>query len=145
MINYDDLVKMWVIDSNIDSTDLMNDVRRVPELHAKYYKMFIEERMRLKKLTSKKDVLVKDKSEYYGGSMDIEDIKERNWPPLPKMIMKTDIQKHIDADKEIIELNLRICYSHDLVAYLEDVINNLKYRTQALRLTFDIMKFQSGG
>lgn len=143
-MTYEELSKMWNEDGQIDDTDIANEVLRVPKLHNKYYTLFVEETLRLKKLKAQRSVIIGDKTDYYSGQMDIEDIKERGWAILPKMILKSDIARHLDSDSDIIEINLKISYKESVCKFLESIIGMITYRQQSLRLIHDVERFRSG-
>lgn len=144
MLSYEELSKLWSEDAKIDATDIIGETLKLPLLHSKYYDLFITETLRLRKLEAKRNTLIRDKSDYYNGNMDIEDVKERGWSPLVKMIIKADVQKHIDADTEIIDLNLRISYVREVAEFLKDILKQISNRGYNLRLIHDVRKFESG-
>ena len=143
-MTYDDLAEHWRKDSKLDVTDISGETVNIAILHAKYYHFYITEGMRLKKLESERSKLTKDKYEYYSGTMDIEDIREKGWKPLQKMIMKADVQRYIDADQEVIDLNLKIGYVRSVVDYIDSILKMINNRGYNLRLIFDIRRFESG-
>lgn len=144
-MDYETLNEMWVNDSDIDSNNLTDEVRNVPKLHSKYFSLLIEQNMRLKRLESKKISLVSDKYDYYSGSMDIEDVKERGWKPMQKLVLKGDIQRYVDSDPDVIELNLKIAYVKSILDYLESIIKMISNRSYNLKLIFDYTRFREGG
>ena len=143
-MNYDELSEHWKKDSKLDLTDITTETVNISLLHAKYYHFYITEGIRLKKLESERAKLSKDKYEYYSGTMDIEDILERGWKPIQKMIMETDVQRYLDADSDLIEMNLKIGYVRSVVDYIESILKMINSRGYNLRLIFDIRKFESG-
>lgn len=144
-MTYEELNTMWAEDGAIDSSDIISEVTKIPELHNKYYTLLVEETLRLKQLMSKSKILLNEKTEYFSGQMDIEDIKERGWKPLPKMILKNDVSRHVDADTDVIELNLRIAAKKSVCDFLESIVGMIQYRSQSLKLIHDVERFRSGG
>ena len=110
MTALDDYFDLWAEDSKIDRTELGEESIKIPQLHHKYYKMYSLERLNLVKLQEEMKILKKDKVEYYTGTMAEEDLKERGWQPNPLRILKTDIPVHMEADKDFVDLNLKIAY-----------------------------------
>lgn len=144
-ITYDELSEMWAADSDIDSNDITGEVQKLSKLHSKYYKLYIEETLRAKKIETTKQKLMSDKYDYYSGVMDIEEIRERGWKPLPKLILKNDVQRHVDNDEQVIELTLKLAYAKSVVDYLESITKMISNRGYNLRLIFDFERFRSGG
>jgi hypothetical protein len=101
--------------------------------------------LRTEKLKSDLKELQKAKRDYYDGSMDEAELKQRGWKPYPKKIMKTDLGMVVEADKDIINLTLKVAYHLATTKYLEDIIKTLNNRNFLLRNIIDWAKFQSGG
>jgi hypothetical protein len=143
-MDYAKLSEMWSIDSDINIHDISEEVKNIPNLHSKYFNIYIEQSMKLKKIETKKLKLYSDKYDYYSGQMDIEDIKERGWKPLQKLILKADVQRIIETDDQIIELNLKIAYLKSVIDYLESIIKIVNNRGYNLKLIFDYERFRNG-
>ena len=73
----DELLENWKADAEIDRTELGNEAIKIPQLHSKYFKFYSTERLALRKLEEDAKVLKKQKYEWFNGSMDYEDLKDR--------------------------------------------------------------------
>ncbi len=140
----DDINEMWAKDAPIDETNLIGESKRIPTLHSKYYSMYYEEALRVKKLKADLAELKRDKMEYYGGSMAEEDLRERGWKPFQLKVLRNDLDKYIVSDKDIIKLSLKIDYHTERANYLEDIIKTIHSRNFVIKSMIDVMKFQSG-
>ena len=47
-MNIESIFKLWDEDSKIDATQLQYESLKIPQLHNKYYKIYITERVKLK-------------------------------------------------------------------------------------------------
>ena len=83
--------------------------------------------------------------EYYNGSMDDAELKQRGWKPNPLKILRADINRYIETDKDIINMSLRIDYQRAIVEYLEDIIKQINQRNFYINNAVAMLKFQSGG
>ena len=101
-MSIDELFELWKKDSEIDRSELGEASIAIPQLHYKYYKIFAQERLKLRKLQAEYKVLYKDMWEYFQGNMSEEDLKGRGWEPNPLRILKSDLATYIDSDKDII-------------------------------------------
>ena len=137
--------KMWAEDAIINETNLSQESGKIPGLHAKYYKIYYRAVMKANKLKADLKVLEKDKIEYYNGTMAMEDLKERGWKPNPLKILRSDMDKYIHSDKEIIKLSLQIDYYTGMAKFLEDVIKQINNRNFIIKNMIDFQKFQNGG
>ena len=144
MAALDDYFDLWAEDSKIDRTELGEESIKIPQLHHKYYKMYSLERLNLVKLQEEMKILKKDKVEYYTGTMAEEDLKERGWQPNPLRILKTDIPVHMEADKDFVDLNLKIAYNKEKVEFLEAVVKTLNIRSYQINNAINWEKFKVG-
>ena len=69
---------MWERDAQIDRTELGEESLRIPQLHSKYFKIFSQERLLLRKMEVELKQLYKNKFEWYNGSISEETLKIGN-------------------------------------------------------------------
>jgi hypothetical protein len=139
-----DISTIWAGDSPIDETNLVGESKRIPLLHSKYYNMYYKEVLRVKKLKAEYKELEMDKRNYYDGSMAEEDLREKGWKPFRLKVIRNDLDKYIQADKEVIKLSLTIDFHTANANYLEDIIKTIHSRNFIVKNMIDILKFQSG-
>jgi hypothetical protein len=141
----EEIEREWEKDHPINETDLGAEARNIPKLHSKYYKMYVRAALKLKKLKADLVELEKDKKDYYNGSMSREDLTERGWKPYQEKLLRVDIPKYIESDKDVQELSLKIGYLSEVVKYLEEIIRNINNRNFLLKTILDYNRFTSGG
>lgn len=141
----DDINEMWSKDCKINETDLMTESRRIPELHSKYYNLFFKEALKVKKIKSDLKELERAKFEYYTGSIDEEELKERGWKPNPLKILRQDIDKYLQSDRDIINISLKIAYHEERANYLESIVRQINNRNFIIKSMIDWARFQAGG
>ena len=139
-----DIAAIWAADSPIDETNLLGESKRIPSLHSKYYNLYYREVLRVKKLKAEYKELEMDKRNWYDGSMAEEDLREKGWKPLQRKVIRNDLDKHIQADKDVIKLSLTIDFHTANANYLEDIIKTIHSRNFVVKNMIDILKFQSG-
>lgn len=140
----DDISELWSKDSKIDETNLMGESKRIHELHSKYYNLYYKEALKVKKLRYDYKELEMAKREWIDGSMAEEDLRERGWRPFQKKVIRQDMDKYIQSDKDIINLSLKIDYHSVRANYLEDIVKTIHSRNFIIKNIIDIMKFQAG-
>lgn len=143
-MNIDEIITIWTADSKIDRTELGEESLKITQLHAKYYKIFSMERLKLRKLEIDYKVLYKQKWDYFLGHMDIDELNERGWEPNPLKILKQDINLYIDSDKQIIEHNMKVLLAKEKVEFLENIIKSLTSRGFNIKSAIDWEKFKVG-
>ena len=139
-----DIAAIWAADSPIDETNLLGESKRIPSLHSKYYNLYYREVLRVKKLKAEYKELEMDKRNWYDGSMAEEDLREKGWKPFQRKVIRNDLDKHIQADKDVIKLSLKIDFHTANANYLEDIIKTIHSRNFIVKNMIDILKFQSG-
>lgn len=140
----EDISEIWAQDSRLDETNLLQESKRIPELHSKYYNMYIKEALKVRKLKADYKELEHAKTEYYNGNMDEEELRERGWKPFRLKVIRQDLDKYIQADKDIINLSLKIDLYSARADYLEDIIKTIHSRNFIIRNMIEIIKFQHG-
>ena len=143
-MNTDDISKIWAADSSIDETNLVAESKKIPQLHSKYYNLYYREVLRVKKLKAEYKELEMEKRHYYDGSMDEQTLKEHGWKPFQLKVLRNDIDKYIQADKDIIKMSLTVDYHSANANYLEDIIRTIHSRNFIIKNMIDILKFQAG-
>lgn len=141
----DEIQMMWERDVQIDRTELGEESLRIPLLHSKYFKVFSQERLTLRKLEGDYKLLYRDKYEWYNGTITQELLSEYNWEPNPLKILRTDIPMHLDADRDLNNLSLKIEMQKEKVDFVESVIKSLTARGFQIKSAIEWARFQMGG
>lgn len=135
----------WQRDAVISPDELDADARNVPLLHARWWRRYISERLRFKKLELDYKTLYHQKYEWYSGKMLDEDRIKLGWEPNPKLIrLREDIIRHIDADRDIQKLVGQRALVEETLRFLEDVIKSINKRGYDIKNAIDFLRFKSG-
>lgn len=137
--------RMWATDCKIDELDISGEARRIPVMHNKYYMLLVKFALKAKKLKAELSELERVKTEYYNGSLDEMELKRRGWKPFALKVLRQDIGKYIESDKDIIDLSLNIDYHLSTANYLEDIIKQINNRNFLLSNIINWEKFRAGG
>jgi hypothetical protein len=140
----DDIKNMTNKDLVMDETELDTESMKTPQLHNKYLIILSDERLILRKMESDFNVLKRDKWLYYTGKMSKEELEDRGWEPFHLNILKTDIDRFLSSDNDIIHVTNKIALQKEKVDYLENVIKIINNRQWSIRSTIDWLKFTNG-
>lgn len=140
----EDIYEMWAKDSEIDQTNVSGESANIPKLHNKYFRVYMEEGMKLKQLRAKYKQLKLLKEQYYRGELDITELQQYGWEPQPLKILRTDIGTYIDADQDMINLSLKVGMIEEKVNYLEAIIKMISNRGFQLKTIVDWERFRTG-
>lgn len=140
----DDILASWAVDAEQDITAIGDNAMAIGRLHHKYYSILIQENMLLYKYSNDMKVLKLDKREFLTQGPS-EENKNLGWKLPPKgKIIKSDVDVYIDADKDIIELSLKIAMQNEKIELLQSLIKVVVNRNFTLRIALDWEKFKSG-
>ena len=140
----DEIRKLVGVDLIMDETELDKESMKTPQIHNKYLIFHTDEKLILGKMKSDFNVIRKNKWLYYTGKLSKEELDEFGWDTFDLNILKTDIDKFLDSDEDIIALANRIFLQQEKVNYLESVIKIINNRQWYIRSVIDWLKFTSG-
>ena len=143
-MNLEQIRKMAQEDIPMDKTELDIESMKTPQLHNKYLVLFTDEKLLLTKLNSELKILERNKWLYYTGKMSQEQLEEHDWEPFDLNILKTDIDRFMQADNDIITLSNKVALQKEKVNYLENIIKIINNRQWSIRSTIDWLKFTNG-
>lgn len=131
-------------DLKIDETRLDEESLRTPQLHNKYLMLLLRLKNRKDKLERELKGLQKDKWLYYTGKMSEEDLKKLGWEPFELNVLRTDVDRIMDADRDLLEIEGKYKEISRIVDYVEDVVKVISNRQWSIRAAIDWQKFTNG-
>jgi len=140
----DDIMEMWSEDCNVNRLELGEESLKLPKLHSKYLRIFTEERLLHRRLEGERKELILLKHDYFRGVMPEEDLRANGWEPFRLNVLKSDIPMYIEADQDIIKMNLRIAMQQEKVDALESIIRSINNRGYLIKNAIEFAKFQVG-
>jgi hypothetical protein len=143
-ISLNEIRKMVESDIKIDNTQLDKESLNIPQMHNKYLCILMDEKLVLKKYEGDYSILKKNKWLYYTGKLSEEQLSELNWEPFELAILRQDVDKFLDSDKELITLKNKIEYQNEKINYLENIVKGISNRIWNIRAAIDWIKFTQG-
>jgi len=140
----EEIQKLWERDAEIDRTELGEESLKIPQLHSKYYKIFSQERLLLRKFQNEEISLKAKKREYFLGLMDPEELHNLGWEPQPLQILKADVGEYIASDPDMIQSDQKRAYQQEKVDFLDNIIRSLVNRGFNIKSAIDWEKFKVG-
>lgn len=141
----DEIHALWSQDCEINRIELGEEALKIPKLHSKYLRMFSDERMLLRKLEEDRNTLKLLKIDYYRGVLPEEDLRANGWEPFRLSVLKSDLPMYLDADQDVIKINLKISVQQEKVDTLEAIIKSISNRGYLIKSAIDFEKFKVGG
>jgi len=146
-LRIEDVLEMWKTDSEIDELKLDEASQESARLHAKYLEMLSVTRLQLKRKEAEFKVLLKDKFLWYNGKLSKDEMDARGWDydPLNGLkVLKGDMDRFYDSDTDIQNAQMKIDYLKELVATLEEIMGNIRFRSNNIKNMIEWRKFTSG-
>ena len=128
-------------DLKINDTELDLESLKTPQLHNKYLKHLNKFKLLLSKSNIDYYTLRKEKWEYYTGKAPAQVYAEK---PFNLKILKTDIDKYMDADPELVKLKQKVEYIQTVIDFLDRTIKQISNRGFQIKNAIDWRKFTSG-
>jgi len=143
-IKLESIFEMWDADSKIDRNCLDSESLNTSVLHAKYHKIYTNERLILRKYEIDLKELKLNKFEFLTQGHTAE-TQAAGWqlPPAGR-ILKAEANNYVDVDKEVINLSLKVGIQHEKIGLLESIIRSLNNRGFQIKNAVDYIKFTSG-
>lgn len=138
------IMEEWEKDSDIDKTELGDAALKLAKLHHKYYRFLVNEKMILKTYEADMHSLKLDKYEFFTQGPNEETMKKSWVLPAKGLILKADIPMYMSADKDIINLSLKIGLQEEKIQALESIIRTLNSMGYNIKAAIDFYKFVNG-
>ena len=139
-----EILALWETDSKVDTIELDKESLKIPSLHNKYLKIYASENLQLKKMNHDFKEMERDKFEYYSGKMSGEDLKDRGWDQFDHKLLKQDIPRYLESDRELIKLLLKIDYQKEKVETVKSIMTNINGRSFYINNAITWQKFLNG-
>ena len=140
----EEIQEFWNADREIDITELANESVRIPQIHDKYLKIYIDERIRLKGLQFELTKLVRLKTDYYAGKLTQEELEKLGWEQFLQRLLKNEISTYIESDSDIIKHKKNIVLIEEKCYYLDSIIKMISNRGFQIKGAIDWIKYKSG-
>jgi|TARA_R110000822_G_scaffold114913_1_gene246642 hypothetical protein len=128
-------------DLKINDTELDLESLKTPQLHNKYMKHYTKFRLLLTRSEDELKVLKRDRWEYYTGKANPQVYQDK---PFDLKIMRTDIDKYLDADEDIQRMSQKVSYLNTIVDFLDRTLRQITNRGFAIKNAIDWKRFTSG-
>lgn len=125
----------------INDTELDLESLKTPQLHNEFLKHLTTFKLMLSRAETEYNILKKDKWEYYTGKADAEVYAKK---PFDLKILRTDIDKYLDADVDLQKAKQKVDYLETTVDFLDRTIRQISNRGFTIKNAIDWRKFTSG-
>jgi hypothetical protein len=128
-------------DLKINDNELDLESLKTPQLHNKYLKHYTKFKLLLTRTEDELRIIKRDKWEYYTGKADPQVYQLK---PFNFKILKTDIDKYLEADEDIQKLTQKVAYLNTVVDFLDRTLRIIVNRTYVIKNAIEWKRFTSG-
>ena len=128
-------------DLKINDTELDLESLKTPQIYNKYLKHYTKYKLLLTRAESDYSTLKREKWEYYTGKADPKVYEEK---PFDLKILKTDLDKYLDADIDLQKATQKVKYLETTVDFLERTLRQVSNRTYTIKNAIEWRRFTSG-
>lgn len=140
----ENIISEWKNDAKIDEINLDTSSIDIPVLHAKWLELRTKAKSKLISLQFKRKKLVRTLHEYYRGNLNNpDDLKEIGREPLLNKPLNSETQMYVDADEEMISINLRIAAQEELVEVLNEILKSINNRNWVIKNIIEYRKLSN--
>lgn len=140
----EEIEALWDKDCIIDRVELAKESLMIPKLHNKYYKLYLREKLILKKMKSSLNKLRSAKRLWYDGKFAREDLEEWGWNQCLIQVQSKDLNTYVDGDDDVIQEEIKTSLQEEKVEYLRSIINNITQRSFVIKNAIEFIKFTNG-
>ena len=140
----EEIQELWNRDREIDISELATESIRIPQIHDKYLKISVDEKIKLRKLQLNLSKISKMKSDYYSGRMSQEELDRLEWQPFLVKVLKGEVNSYVESDDDIIKLKETIALMEEKINYIDSVIRMINNRGFQIKSAIDWIKYKDG-
>ena len=140
----EEIQELWNRDREIDISELATESIRIPQIHDKYLKIYVDEKIKLRKLKLNLAKISKMKLDYYSGRMSQEELDRLEWQPFLVKVLKGEVNSYVESDDDIIKLKETIALMEEKINYIDSVIRMINNRGFQIKSAIDWIKYKDG-
>lgn len=143
-MNLEELKNSITKDSQIDSTELGIESLKIPQIHSKYLNQLTDLKLLLTKYQNDFAILRLRKWKIFTGKASEEELEEWKEDPFELDILKTDVDKFMEADPKLIELKSKISVTEIKIKTVEEFLKALNNRNFTIKSAIEWQKMMNG-
>jgi hypothetical protein len=143
-MNLENLKEHITKDSIIDSTELGIEAIKIPQIHGKYINLLTDLKLLYTKQQQEYAILRLRKWKIYTGKASKEELELWKEDPFELDILKTDVDKFMDADQQLTDLKLKIALSETKIKMVEEFLKSVNNRNFMIKSAIDWQKMMNG-
>jgi Recombination, repair and ssDNA binding protein UvsY len=141
-----EILNQWEIDSVINKAQLSDESLKSSKLHSKYMNILVRENLKLAKVKTEYNAKLMEKYILYTeGAHDLATQKAHPYLPKSGKVLKSEVDKYLNADADMIEETLKVANQQEKVDLLRSILKSIEKRSFDIKNSVDHQKFMAGG
>lgn len=140
----EEIETLWSEDINIEKTRLGDESLKIPKLHAKYYHIYIREKLTLGKMVEDQRELQYILEQFFSKTLTDQELEDYGLVYGEKKILKPDIPKAVANYKDMVTLNMKILMQKEKVEFLKSILDMVKNRSFQIKDAVSMVMFEHG-
>lgn len=139
----EDLQQLWDQDCELDINNIGEESLKIPKLHAKYRRLYFDERARLIQMKADYKIFKLDKQEFLVNPT--KDRLDQGWKiPAQGKLLKSELSSYLEGDKDLVTAERNIALQDEKVDFLKSILDHLKTRGLLIKNFIDDRRWLGG-
>lgn len=148
MITEEELLGLWEDDARLNKENLTDESLRIASLHPKYLRILMQSKRERAKLQNSYDKTKHLITRYYHGTMEKVEMDKFGLAYDPfngaSKPLKSNMGPWIDNDVRMQRAYSKLSEANDIVSAIEEIINTIRWRHNAIKNILESKKFDAG-
>ena len=140
----EEIEALWSEDIHIEKTRLGDESLKIPKLHAKYYHIYIREKLTLGKMVEDQRELQYILEQFFSKTLTDQELENYGLEYGEKKILKPDIPKAVTNYKDMVTLNMKLLMQKEKVEFLKSIMDMIKNRSFQIKDAVSMVMFEHG-
>ena len=141
----EDILSGWDEDAKTAQDEISTAALSIPVLHAKYLRIFVEEKMRLKKEEQRNIRLRANKRMWMLGELSKHELATLGWDQwLRATPLRSQVDEMLESDEDCMMQSATLALQKQKVEAVDQIIKIINNRSFQLNVALGFIKFQSG-
>lgn len=140
----EEIEALWADDVHINKTQLGDESLNIPKLHAKYYHIYVREKLTYGKMIEEQRELQYILEQFFAKTLTDDELEEYGLVYSEKKTLKPDIPKAVANYKDMVTMNMRMLMQKEKVEFLKSILDMVKNRSFQIKDAVAMVMFEHG-
>jgi len=143
-LTLNELTDHWTKDAKVDYNAIGEESLKTSALHSKYLKILALHGAKHREALRARAKIRQLRQAYYDGSIDQDTEEKYGWKPFPYKVLRTDMEKFLEADDIVQKAEIRVSRHEDMVETCKAIIKEIGNRSYQFKASVDWQRLMAG-